>query len=144
MWRETAFTVADAAIKRDAYFERNAWLSAANEISGFPGLRPMQHLPLWKRDSVLYGLTVYCGPGGAIEGMESHFRWGENTSSSSIGYKAGCAICFILADSEYFNGAWAMCDENVSLSGPFLLVRKVWPWVPIADLSHSSVLVGTE
>jgi hypothetical protein len=83
----------------------------------------MRHLPLLKIRSVLYGITAYCAPEGAIAGLESHFRCKGVTSSFSVGRRIGCAIHFALADSEYFDTAWVLCDDIVSLLGPFLVVR---------------------
>jgi hypothetical protein len=83
----------------------------------------MDYLPLWKHNNVLYGLTAYCAPGGAITGLESHFRSGETRTSSSIGHKTGSVIFFGLADSEYLDYAEIICDEIGFLLVPFLMVR---------------------
>jgi hypothetical protein len=125
MWKGEIPLSATITVNSKAYCQQMTLLSAKYEVNGFPGWHLITHLPLLKHDeSVLYGITVYCAPGGSITGLESHFRCGGFTSSSSIGLKTGCAIYFGLGDSEYFDSAWALCDDIASLLGPFLMVSK--------------------
>jgi hypothetical protein len=123
MWEGDIPLSAAITVSSKAYYQEKSWPSVRREVNGFPGWQLMKHLPLLKHRSVLYGITAYCAPEGAIAGLESHFRCEGVTSSSSIGRKIGCAIYFALADSEYFDTAWALCDDIASLLGPFLVVR---------------------
>jgi hypothetical protein len=123
MWKGEIPLSATIAVNSKAYYQNRSWLDPKYEVNGFPGWNLIRHLPLLKHRSVFYGITAYCAPAGAIVGLESHFRCEGVTSSSSIGSKIGCAIYFALADSEYFDTAWALCDEIMALSGPFLVVR---------------------
>jgi hypothetical protein len=81
--------------------------------------------PIIEHRSVLYGITAYCAPEGAIAGLESYFRCKGVASSFSVGCKIGCVIYFALADSDYFDTVWALCDEIASWLGPFLAVSTV-------------------
>lgn len=122
MWKGEKPLSATIAVNSKAYYQNRSSLSAKYEVNGFPGWHLIRHLPLLKHRSVFYGITAYCAPEGAIVGLESHFRCEGVTSSSSIGRKIVCAIYFALADSEYINTVWALCDDIASFLGPFLVV----------------------
>ncbi|OAL42567.1 hypothetical protein IQ07DRAFT_340976 [Pyrenochaeta sp. DS3sAY3a] len=123
MWKSGIPLSTAVVINHKAYFQKKSWLNTQDEVNGFLRWRLIGHLPLWKPDRFMYGLTVYCASEGGITGLESHFRSGKITSSLSIGHQIGCAIFFNLADSEYFDSAWVLCDEVASLFGPFLMLR---------------------
>lgn len=113
-----------ASLPEAAYYQTGCWPSKEVHVAGFPGWRLMKHLPLVKQGNVLYGITAYCATEGGINGLESHFRSSGVTSALKIGHRTGCAIHFRLAESEYFQSAWVLCDESISICGPFLKVRK--------------------
>ncbi|OAL42569.1 hypothetical protein IQ07DRAFT_650856 [Pyrenochaeta sp. DS3sAY3a] len=126
IWKSGIPLSTAVVINHKAYFQKKSWLNTQDEVNGFPRWRLIGHLPLWKPNRFMYGLTVYCASEGGITGLESHFRSGKITSSLSIGHQIGCAIFFNLADSEYFDSAWVLCDEVASLFGPSLMVGEVW------------------
>jgi hypothetical protein len=123
MWKGEIPLSATIAVNSKAYYQNTSWVNPKYKVNGFPGWHLIRHLPLLKHRSVFYGITAYCTPTGATVGLESHFRCEGVTSSSSIGRKKGCAIYFALADSEYFDTAWALCDDIAAMLGPFLVVR---------------------